>query len=324
MIKQKTAFILQTAVLKKQKRILNKFKAKDWSLLFFLLPTAIYVLLFHYLPMGGLIIAFKDYNSYQGIFDSGWTAMGGLKHFYNFVTLPNFWNIIFNTLLLSVASIAFNTVLPIILALFINEIKIKWFKKVVQTISYAPYFISTVVIVGMLFSFSDLESGIFNTLIRGLGGNPSNIMESPQLFPIIYVLSGLWQGLGWWAIIYVGTLSSVDQSLHEAAVIDGAGRMRRIWSINLPAIIPMAVIMLILSIGNMLSVGFEKVFLMQTNGNITVSEIISTYTYRVSLMRKLPQYSYATAIGLFNSAINIVLLVSANFISRKVGETSLW
>ena len=297
---------------------------RNLSLYLLLLPTVVYVFLLHYLPMGGLIIAFKDYNSYQGIFQSPWAGMGGFEHFYSFVTLPNFWAIVRNTLVLSVSSIAFNTVLPIILALMINEIRVGWFKKTVQTISYAPYFISVVVVVGMLFSFSDLERGIFNNIIAAFGGTRSNLMESQNLFAFIYVASGLWQGLGWWAIIYVGTLSNVDQNLHEAAVIDGAGRLRRIWCINLPAILPMAIIMFILSIGNMLSVGFEKVYLMQTDSTLAVSEIISTYVYRVSLGSRLPEYSYAAAIGLFNSVINIILLVTANLISRRVSETSLW
>ncbi len=301
-----------------------KFTKGDLSLLSFLIPTAIYVFLLHYLPMGGLIIAFKDYNSYQGIIDSPWADMFGLAHFYYFITLPNFWDIIFNTLIISVYSIVINTVFPIILALIINEIRIKWFKKTVQTISYAPYFISVVVLVGMLFSFTDLESGIINSIIEFFGGTPKNLMEDAFLFSTIYVVSGLWQGLGWWSIIYVGILATVDPELHEAAVMDGASRIKRIWHINLPAIIPVAVIMLILSIGNMLTVGFEKVYLMQTSGNIGVSEVISTYVYRVSLSARIPQYSYASAIGLFNSIISVILLFTANKISSKVNETSLW
>ena len=316
----------QTAEAPDQKMIADRAKrrrtwTRNWSLYLLMLPTVIYVVLLHYLPIGGLIISFKDYNSYQGIWGSPWA---GLKHFITFVTMPNFWQIMGNTLLLSVYSIVLNTLLPIFLALFINELRIKWFKKTVQTISYAPYFISTVVVVGMLFSFSDLESGVFNTIIKALGGQPTNIMESAVWFPTVYVISGLWQGLGWWAIIYISTLANVDPNLHEAAVLDGASRWKRIWHVNLPAIIPMAVIMFIISIGNMLNVGFEKVYLMQTSGNLNMSEIISTYVYRVSLMAKIPQYSYATAIGLFNSIINIILLVIANYISRKVGETSLW
>lgn len=248
----------------------------------------------------------------------------GLNIFYDFVMLPNFWAIIRNTFFISVYSIVVNTIAPIILALIINEIRIKWFKKTVQTISYAPYFISVVVLTGMLFSFTDLESGIINSIIKAFGGNPKNLLEDAFLFSTIYVVSGLWQGLGWWSIIYVGTLSTVDQSLHEAAVIDGAGRLRRIWHINLPTILPIAIIMLVLSIGNMLTVGFEKIFLMQTSGNISASEVISTYVYRVSLMSRIPQYSYASAIGLFNSVISVVLLIAANKAASKLSETSLW
>ena len=285
-----------------------------------ILPTVVYVLIFHYLPMFGLLLSFKDYNSFLGVWDSPWAGMGGFEHFVTFVTLPNFWQIIGNTLVLSVYSIAVNTVCPIVLALFMNEIRVKWFKKTVKTISYAPYFISTVVVVGMLFSFFNTESGVLAKML----GLSSSAMESEGLFSTIYVVSGLWQGLGWWAIIYIGTLANVDQNLHEAAVLDGAGRLKRIWFINLPEIIPMAIIMFILSIGNILTVGYEKVWLMQTAGNLQASEVIATYIYRVSLGARVPQYSYATAIGLFNSVINVLLLCVANFISRKVSETSLW
>ncbi len=299
-------------------------KWKNWTLYLLILPTSVYVLIFHYLPILGTIIGFKDYNSYQGIWGSPWAASFGFKHFINFIRLPNFWTIVGNTLELSIYSIVLNTILPVILALFVNEIRWNWAKKSVQIISYAPYFISTVVLVGMLFSFSDLESGVFNKIIAAFGGSPKNIMENEKWFSTIYVFSGLWQGLGWWSIVYFGALSSVDKELHEAAVLDGAGRIQRIVHINVPTILPMMIIMLIMSIGNMLNVGFEKVYLMQTSGNLGSSEIISTYVYRVSMLAKVPQYSYATAIGLFNSAINIILLVLANIISKKVSETSLW
>lgn len=297
---------------------------KNWSLYLLLLPTVIYIFVFCYLPIFGNVIAFKNYNSFLGIFDSPWASMGGFKHFVTFVKLPNFWNIIANTLIISVYSIVLNTILPVILALLINEIRWGAAKKTVQIISYAPYFISTVVVVGMLFSFSDLESGMFNVIIEAFGGKATNIMSNEKWFSTIYVLSGLWQGLGWWSIVYFGALSNVDRDLHEAATLDGAGRIKRIIHINLPTIMPMMIIMLIMSIGNMLNVGFEKVYLMQTSGNLGTSEIISTYVYRVSMLAKVPQYSYAAAIGLFNSFINIILLIIANAISKKVSETSLW
>ncbi|MDR0831797.1 MAG: ABC transporter permease subunit [Bacillales bacterium] len=310
------------------KIILKKKKEKSYStgkgLILFLIPTVVYLLIFHYLPMSGLVIAFEDYNSYQGIFGSPLAKNYGFANFINFFNMPNFWLIIKNTLVISVYSIVVNTILPIILALFINEIRNKHFKKTVQTISYAPYFVSTVVCVGMIFAFSNYEHGIFNTIAKFFGGKPSNMLESDTWFSTIYVVSGLWQGLGWWAIIYVGALANANMELHEAAVLDGANRLQRIWHINLPTIIPMAIIMFILSVGNILSVGFEKVFLMQTSGNLGASEILSTYTYRVSLMSRIPQYSYATAIGLFNSVVSMVMLIAVNKIAKKVGDTSLW
>lgn len=289
------------------------------------LPTIAYIFVFHYMPLEGLLISFKDYNSFQGIFGSPWTSMGGFKHFYTFVTSPNFLSILRNTLVLSLLSIAFNSILPIIYALFLNEVRNKGYKKLIQLIMYAPYFISVVVLVGMLFVFFDVDSGIFTKILVALGFDQENMMENPDAFAAIYVISGIWQGLGWWSIVYIGTLSNVDPNLHDAARIDGAGRFRRIFYINLPAIIPLAIIMFIMSIGNVLNVGFEKVYLMQLSTNLSKSEIISTYVYRISFPDYgLPQYSYATAIGLFNSAINIVILCIANFISKKVSHNSLW
>ncbi len=288
------------------------------------LPTVAYVFIFNYLPLGGLVMAFKNYNSFQGIWKSPWADMHGWAHFYNFVTLPNFWDLIRNTLVLSCLSIFFNTICPIFFALFLHEVKNKKWKRLIQTVMYAPYFISGVVVVAMLFSFFDYDSGILTNLFVFLGMDRQNLMQNSNAFAVIYVLSGLWQGLGWWAIIYFGTLANVDPALHESAMLEGAGRLRRIFSINLPEIMPMAIIMFILSLGNILNVGFEKVYLMQTADTLSISEIISTYVYRVSFISEPSQYSYATAIGLFNSAINIVLLVAANAASKKLSETSLW
>ena len=302
------------------------FSPNNMMMYALLLPTLVYVFIFCYLPLSGLLMAFKKFNPRLGIWDSPWAEMYGFYYFHYFVTLPDFWNIMKNTLVLSVYSIAVNTVLPIVLALFMNEMRNVHYKKTVQTISYAPYFVSVMVVCGMLFSFSG-EEGIINRIARIITGDAAlnvKAMESASLFPHLYVISGLWQGLGWWAIIYMGTLANVDTNLHEAAIIDGAGRMKRMWHINVPTILPMATIMLILSIGNMLSVGFEKVYLMQTAGNLTASQIISTYVYRISFVTNRPNYSYATAIGLFNSVINIFLLWLANFISKKASETSLW
>lgn len=323
---------METSELKfSREDLIRKPKAKSLysklgiTLFLMTLPTIVYIFIFHYMPLEGLLISFKDYNSFQGIFGSPWTSMGGFKHFYTFVTSPNFLSILRNTLVLSLLSIVFNSILPIIYALFLNEVRNKGYKKLIQLIMYAPYFISVVVLVGMLFVFFDVDSGIFTKILVALGFDQQNMMENPDAFAAIYVISGIWQGLGWWSIVYIGTLSNVDPNLHDAARIDGAGRFRRIFYINLPAIIPLAIIMFIMSIGNVLNVGFEKVYLMQLSTNLSKSEIISTYVYRISFPDYgLPQYSYATAIGLFNSAINIVILCIANFISKKVSHNSLW
>lgn len=323
---------METSELKfSREDLIRKPKAKSLysklgiTLFLMTLPTIVYIFIFHYMPLEGLLISFKDYNSFQGIFGSPWTSMGGFKHFYTFVASPNFLSILRNTLVLSLLSIAFNSILPIIYALFLNEVRNKGYKKLIQLIMYAPYFISVVVLVGMLFVFFDVDSGIFTKILVAFGFDQQNMMENPDAFAAIYVISGIWQGLGWWSIVYIGTLSNVDPNLHDAARIDGAGRFRRIFYINLPAIIPLAIIMFIMSIGNVLNVGFEKVYLMQLSTNLSKSEIISTYVYRISFPDYgLPQYSYATAIGLFNSAINIVILCIANFISKKVSHNSLW
>lgn len=323
---------METSELKfSREDLIRKPKAKSLysklgiTLFLMTLPTIVYIFIFHYMPLEGLLISFKDYNSFQGIYGSPWTSMGGFKHFYTFVTSPNFLSILRNTLVLSLLSIAFNSILPIIYALFLNEVRNKGYKKLIQLIMYAPYFISVVVLVGMLFVFFDVDSGIFTKILVALGFDQQNMMENPDAFAAIYVISGIWQGLGWWSIVYIGTLSNVDPNLHDAARIDGAGRFRRIFYINLPAIIPLAIIMFIMSIGNVLNVGFEKVYLMQLSTNLSKSEIISTYVYRISFPDYgLPQFSYATAIGLFNSAINIVILCIANFISKKVSHNSLW
>jgi putative aldouronate transport system permease protein len=294
---------------------------KNWQLYALLVPSLVYLAVFAYAPMYGVIIAFKDYNSFDGIFGSQWV---GFENFRRFFDNYLFWDLIKNTLSISFFSIIVNTPLPIILALLINEVRNKFFRSSVQMISYAPYFVSVVVAVGMTFSFLNPERGVINEMIKFFGGQSIAFMESPSLFLPVYITSGVWQGLGWWSIIYVGTLANVDPSLHEAATIDGAGRFKRMWHINIPAIIPIATIMLILSIGSLLSVGFEKVYLMQTQLNLPASTVIPTYVYEVSLKSNLKDFSFGTAVGLFNTFINLILLISANVISKKVDGESLW
>ncbi len=300
----------------------GKIKRNIWLYLL-LLPSFILLIVFCYGPMYGIIIAFKDYNPIQGIWGSPWAAQSGLKHFIRFVNSYKFWDLIRNTLVISVYSLVVCAIAPVILALFVNEIHNKRYKRVVQTISYSPYFISTVIIVGMLFCFLNSDRGFLNKFFQLFnGGEPIYFFSDESYFKHIYVWSTVWQTVGWSSIIYVGCLSSVDRCLHEAAVIDGAGRMRRIWNIDLPAILPIFTVQLILSVGNIMSVGFEKAFLLQTDANLSSSEIIATYVYKVSLQQK--QYSFGTAVGLFNALINLILLFFVNTVSKKTGQESLW
>ena len=308
---------------KKGLLLLNKVK-KNTSLYILLLPSVIVLFIFCYIPMYGVIIAFKDYNSFLGIGGSPWTDYYGFKHFINFVTSSDFSLIIKNTLLISLTSVLVNTPFPIILALMINEVRLKWFRKSVQTISYAPYFVSVVVIVDMCAAFTNPDSGVFTRFAEMLGMSDLSYQLHSEYFLPVYLISGLWQGCGWWAIIYVGTLSNVDPELHEAAIIDGAGRFKRIIHINIPTIVPIATIMLIMSIGNLLNVGFEKVYLMQTDLNVETSEIIATYLYKQTFFSKgMKPYSYGAAVGLFNTVINLIFLFGANFVSKKAGGETL-
>ena len=310
--------------MKNGKYKIKERKSNDITLYALLLPGLIFILIFCYAPLYGLIIAFKDYNSYAGILGSPWAENFGFAHFKNFITSPNFFQLLGNTVAISLYSLVVSFPLTIALSLFVNEIRNEKFKRVVQTISYAPYFISTVVVVGIIFNIFSVSNGVINNIIKSLGGEPKFFLSEAKYFRTLYVFSGLWQSIGWGSIIYVAALSGVSPELHEAATLDGASRLQRIWHINLPAIKPVITITLILNVGNMLSIGFEKIYLMQTQGNLEVSEIISTYVYRVTLASKAPQYSFGTAVGLFNSIVNVLLLTLANFVSKKVGEESLW
>ena len=294
---------------------------KGWRLYTLLAPGIVLLILFNYLPMYGIIIAFKDYIPSKGIMGSEWV---GFKHFQRFFESYLFKDLFINTFRISIYSLLINTPLPIILALLLNEVKEKGAKRLIQTISYAPYFVSTVVVCSMCFTFLNVDRGIINKLLQGLGIEPIAFMESARAFPWVYVLSGVWQGVGWSAIIYVGTLSGIDPCLHEAAQIDGASRLQRILHINIPHIIPIASVMFILAVGNLLSVGFEKVYLLQTDLNRETSNIIPTYTYELVFKSKYQDWSYSTAVGLFNTLINLVFLLLTNFISKKMGGESLW
>ncbi|PYI55238.1 ABC transporter permease [Paenibacillus flagellatus] len=292
---------------------------KHWDLYALLLPVVVYFILFHYVPMYGVQIAFKEFVASKGIGGSPWV---GFQHFERFFDGYYFWRLIRNTLGIGLYELAVGFPVPIALALLMNEIGSKRFKKTVQTVTYAPHFLSTVVLVGMLFIFLSPRYGIVNTMIEWFGGERIAFLTEPDWFKTVYVLSGVWQQMGWSSIIYLAALTGIDPQLHEAAKVDGASRLRRIWHINLPGIRPTIVILLILNAGAILAVGFEKVFLMQNSLNMESSDVISTYVYRSGILEA--QYGFSAAVGLFNSLINFVLLVTVNFVARKAGETSLW
>ena len=302
----------------KNRSLLRKIVRDRWLYLL-IAPAVVYLFIFNYIPMYGVIIAFKDYNSIQGIWGSPW-AEPFYQHFVSFVTYSDFWLILRNTFFTSFWSIIVSAPTPIILALMINEVHSKSFRKVIQTISYAPYFVSVVVVVGMCENFTNLENCIVNKFLTAFGMDKISYLSDESWFLPVYLISSLWQGLGWWAIIYIGTLANCDPDLHEAAKIDGANRFQRIIHINLPAIIPIATISFILSVGNLMSVGFEKIYLMQSDLNLPRTEVISTYVYKRTFGAKgFKPYSYGAAVGLFNTAVNLILLFFANFVSKKVG-----
>lgn len=296
---------------------------RDWQLYVFLLLPIIYIIIFAYLPMGGLVIAFKDYSTRKGILGSDWV---GLDHFVRFFKSYYAGRIIRNTLILSVYQLLAGFPIPIIFALMVNCLKGKKFKKFAQSMANLPYFISVTVMVGILFQIMDSKTGLYGNIVESLtGAYPTDIFGNAKAFRHLYVWSGVWHTFGWNSIIYTAALSSVDPSYHEAAQIDGASRFQRALHIDLPCILPTIVITLILRLGSVISLGFEKAYLMQNSLNIEYSDIISTYVYEVGLAGSGSRgFSYATAIGLFNSVISFILVVTANKISRKLSDSSLW
>ena len=292
---------------------------QSWQLYVILLVPFLWLIIFRYVPMYGLQLAFKNFRSSRGIWGSPWV---GLAHFKRFFTSPSSWMVIRNTVTLSLYSIAASFPFAIILALCLNELRNEKTKKFIQTVTYAPYFISTVVMVSIIFQILDPRIGIINRIIMLFGGKSINFMAMPQYFSHIYVWSGVWQSNGYNAIIYLAALSAVNPELHEAAIVDGCSKFQRIWYIDLPQIKPTIIIMLILNMGYVMSIGFEKVYLMQNPLNIEASEVMSTYIYRVGLINF--DYSYSTAISFINSIINLVLLITVNTIAKKLGEEGLW
>ena len=283
------------------------------------LPVLVFFLVFHYAPMYGVQIAFKKFSAVRGIVGSPWR---GLYYFQQFFDSYLFGELIGNTLGLSLYSLAVGFPTPILLALMMNELRSERVKRVVQTITYAPHFISMVVMCSMIILFLSPSSGVLNRIIEILGGQSVYFMGKPEYFKTIYVLSGVWQNTGWSSIIYMAALSGIDPQLHEAATIDGASRLQRVWHINLPGILPTAVILLIMNCGSLMSIGFEKAFLLMNDLNRASAEIISTFVYQRGLIDR--NYSSAAAIGLFNSVINLILLFVVNTIARRISDTSLW
>lgn len=282
------------------------------------LPVVVFYILFHYKPMYGLIIAFKNYSPAKGIMGSSWA---GFKHFEDFLTNPYFWRLMRNTLTISLSNLIFSFPAPIILALLLNEIKNKAFLRGSQMIMYIPHFISLVVICGMIINFTDID-GVINDLLNVFGIERKAYLNYPQYFVPIYVISDIWQGIGWNSIIYMAALTGIDTSLYEAATIDGAGRWKQTLHVTIPGILPTIIIMLLMRIGNLLSVGYEKVILLYNPLTYETADIISTYVYRKGLLEQ--NYSFSTAVGLFNSIISFILLIAANTLSKRCGEGSLW
>lgn len=297
---------------------LRKHLAANWQLYALMLPALVYFLIFNYVPMYGVQIAFKDFIANLGFWNSPWI---GFDHFERFFNSYYFWRLIKNTLLLSL----YQTILfplPIIFALSLHELPFGKFKRWSQTLTYAPHFLSVVVVVGMIIAFLDPITGLVNHVIEFFGGSSVDFLTDPKWFRHIFVWSGQWQSLGWGTIIYLAALAGVNPELIEAATVDGATRFQRIIHINIPAILPTIVVLFILNMGNFMAIGFEKVLLLQNNLNSETSDIIATFVYQTGILEG--QYSFSTAIGLFESVINIIVLVSANYLARLVSENSLW
>lgn len=316
---------MSSTALKQQKRKvsirsnLNKAFKRHWQLYLLVIPPVLYFLIFKYIPMANAVIAFKDYNVVQGIWGSEWA---GLKYFRLFFDNPSFWPLVKNTLVLSSYTLLVGFPIPIILALLLNEIRQGIFKRSVQMVTYAPYFISTVVIVSMLTLILSPRLGIVNDVLAIFGLESINFLGEPGMFRSVYVWSDVWQHTGYNAIIYIAALAGVNPELYEAAKVDGASRLQKILHIDIPSIMPVMVIILILNVGNIMAIGFEKVYLLQNPLNLATSEIIATYVYKVGLLNA--NFSFATAVGLFNSVINLILLLSVNTIAKRISNNSLW
>lgn len=313
---------MKTGIEKTRNACLRKTLSRDMklngSLYLLMLPVLAYFVIFYYVPMYGAVIAFKDFSPAKGILRSDWV---GLANFRDFFTSRYFLRVLTNTLKISLTSLAVNFPSAIIFALLINELRRKWFVKTVQTITYMPHFISLVVMCGLVAEFTSTD-GIVNDILAFFGAERATLLNKPECFLPIYILSGLWQNLGWDSIIYLAALAGIDQELYEAAALDGAGKLRQTWSVTLPGILPTIIIMFILSVGNILNVGYEKIILLYNPVTYDVADVISSFVYRKGLQDM--QFSYSTAVGLFNSVVAFIFVMTTNAICRKTGEVSLW
>lgn len=306
----------------RRKTKFRKEYLNNWQLYLMLLLPVIWLIIFCYAPMSGIQIAFKDFKIRQGIWGSPWV---GFENFERFFTSYQFFRVLKNTLVISLYSLIASFPLPIVLALSLNVVRKAAYKKFVQMVTYIPHFISVIVIVGMILQMFNSRIGLYGTIYSALTGQSApDILSKASAFPHLYVWSGVWQEVGWGSIIYLSALSAVDPALHEAAIVDGASRFKRVLVLDLPTVLPTATIMLIMNAGRIMTIGFEKVYLMQNDLNLTTSEIISTYVYKVSLGPTGGDFSLGAAIGLFNSVINLILILLVNTVTKRMGGTSLW
>lgn len=292
---------------------------KHWEFYLLIIPPMLYILIFKYLPIVGIQIAFRDFNPAEGLWGGKWV---GLHYFTEFLNSPSFWHVLANTFEISVATLIVMFPAPLILALLLNEVRFGIFKKLSQTITFAPHFISVVVMAGMIILFLDPSTGILPKVLQLFGLHPTNFLANAGNFKFVYALSEMWQHAGYSSILYLAALAGINPELYDAAKVDGASRIQKIIHVDIPGILPIITILLILSVGELTAVGFEKILLLQNPVNLPGSEVIATYVYKVGLVNT--NYSFATAIGLFNSVINFVLLFGVNWISRKISDNSLW
>ena len=299
------------------KRLLEDLRT-NWLVYLLAVPAVVYFFVYCYIPIGGLVIAFKDYNITQTIWEAEWV---GFEHFIDFFEGYYFGRLIRNTLTISLSTLVFGFPVPILFALLLNEMRNLKYKKLAQTITYIPHFISIVVICSMILDFTSVD-GLINTIIKYFGGEPISFLSKAEWFVPVYVVSDIWQTFGWNSIVFMAALTAVDPALYEASRLDGASRLQQIWHISLPSILPTVVTMLILRMGTVMNVGFEKVMNLYNTSTYRTADVISTYVYRQGILSA--DYSFSTAVGLFNSIISLLLVVLANKVSRKLSETSLW